>query len=214
MPRRAEKLAAMAVLVLAACKPLPVNLSQAQQSFGSRDYERIFERWTRDAQAYNLDTLENALTVSATYRSWEFRQAWVQRYADDYRLTPEKVEALVEEQRVAHDSSHEFIVTATANKPKWADFTRKDTPWTIALVNDVGGEVAPMDIEKLDPGPEMLAYYTTITIYRNTFLFNFPRSGPGGQDVLDPSIGSFSLLFTGALGRAELTWKVFSEPSS
>jgi hypothetical protein len=199
------------VLCAVACGPLPVDLSTRPRSFGSRDYERIFEQWTRETQGYNLDTLENALTVSATYHSWEFRQAWVQRYADDYRLAPSEVEELVEQQRLELEAAHEFLVAATATKSKWADFTREDSPWVIALVNDRGDEVQPMQIEKVEPTAQMLTYYSYITVYRKTFLVRFPRSLPDGGDVLEPGIGAFSLLFSGPLGRAELEWEVRAE---
>lgn len=207
MARRAE-IQALGAFLFMACGPLPVHLADSAQSFQSRDYERIFDQWTRETQAYNLDTLENALTVSSTYRSWEFRQAWVQRYAEDYRLTDEEVAALLDEQWEEHEAGHQFLVATTATKTKWADLAREDSPWVVALINDRQQEMSPRSIERVEDCAQMLTYYPFISVFRSTFLITFPRTLPDGADILDPKIGSFSLLFSGALGKAELVWKV------
>jgi hypothetical protein len=198
------------VTLLVSCGPLPVSLSEDPQSFSSKDYERVYERWTRHAEVYNLDTFDNSLTVSATYRSWQFRQAYVERYADDYRLDGAAKKAFLEEQRRDHDAWHEFLVSATASKIRWADFTRDDTPWVIALVADEGPEVAPASLEKISsPSPMLKTYYPSISIYRKTFLIRFPRMREEASVPVFPSgLDSFSLVFAGALGRAELVWKI------
>lgn len=208
--REAPVLCVAAVLVAVGCGPLPVSLSEHPQSFGPKDYERIFERWTREKQVFNLDTLENSLTVSATFRSWQFRQAYVERYADDYRLDAADKRALLEEQWREYEAWNEFLVASTATKPKWADFARDDSPWVIALANDRGNEVAPASIEKVSkPSAVLRTYYPFISVYRKTFVIRFPRTaGDGATHVIAHDVASFSLLFSGALGRAELTWKV------
>jgi hypothetical protein len=201
--------AGLLAVALAGCGALPVSLSEGTQSFSSKDYERVFESWTREAQAYNLDTFDNSLTVSATFRSWQFRQAYVDRYVDDFRLDEGQRSELLGEQRLAFDGANEFLVAATATKPKWADFTREDSPWSIALVTDRGVEVAPAEIEKVNkPSPALEAYYPFINVYRKTFVLRFPKTLPDGAAVLAEDLGSFSLVFAGALGRAELEWKV------
>jgi hypothetical protein len=204
------RIAACSVVLTVACGPLPVSLSDATQSFGSKDYERIFEHWTREKQVFNLDTMENPLTVSATFRSWQFRQAFVERYADDYRLDEASRAQLLEEQRSEWEAWNEFLVAATATNQKWADFSREDSAWVMALTNDLGQEVALAEIEKVSkPSPMLRTYYPFITVYRKTFVLRFPKLLPGGSTpVLSGGVGSFSLVFSGALGRAELEWKV------
>jgi len=200
----------LAVALAAGCRSLPVSLSETPQSFSAKDYERIFERWTREKQIYNLDTFDNSLTVSSTFRSWQFRQAYVARYADDYGLDGAGREALLAEQRLEYEASNEFLVAATATKPAWADFSREDSPWVISLVNDGGVHVGPASLEKISkPSPLLQAYYPSINVYRTTFLVRFPKAAAeGGPPVLSKDIRSFSLVFAGALGRAELVWKV------
>ena len=205
-----RRIAAVATILVAACGPLPVSLSEATQSFGSKDYERIFEHWTRERQVFNLDTMENPLTVSATFRSWQFRQAFVERYADDYRLDAGAKAGMLAEQRDEWEAWNEFLVASTATNQKWADFSRDDSAWVMALTNDLGQEVGLSSIEKVSkPSPMLRTYYPFISVYRKTFILRFPKVLPDGSTpVLSSDIGAFSLVFSGALGRAELEWKV------
>lgn len=210
MAEALRRSAVLAAVLTAACGPLPVSLSDAPQSFGSKDYERIFEHWTREKQVFNLDTMENPLTVSATFRSWQFRQAFVERYADDYRLDAASKAELLAGQRSEWEAWNEFLVASTATNQKWADFSREDSAWVMALTNDLGQEVALASLEKVSkPSPMLRTYYPFISVYRKTFILRFPRLLPDGSTpVLSGGIGSFSLVFSGALGRAELEWKV------
>ncbi len=206
--RLAASLVATAAALMG-CGPLPVSLSDAARSFGSRDYERVFERWTRDKQIYNMDSLENSLTVSATYKSWEFRQAYVERVADDYEYSAADRDALLAAERAAWESGNEFVVATTATRDRWADLGAAESPWAIYLENDEGVRVGPTQIERVSkPTPMMTAYFSYITVYRKVFVLRFPRTDPGGQAVVVPGIRSFSLVFTGALGHAALVWKV------
>jgi len=209
---RAARAALPCVLAAAAlsCSPPAVSLRETGKAFKSQDYERVFERWTRGGEVYNLDTLENSLKVSATFLSWEMRQAYVARYASDYGLDAKQKEELLAQERAALDERNEFLVAATATDQKWAQFLRADSPWRITLHTSRGDEQLPAKIEKIaKPSPQIRAYFPYITIYREVFRFFFPLEGEAaGTAVLDPWLESFSLVFAGALGRVELKWKV------
>ena len=66
------------------------------REYVSTDYESVLRLWTRSAQFTSLDATDNVLTVTATYESWDFRWAYVVRYAEDYRLTVDQRKALLE----------------------------------------------------------------------------------------------------------------------
>ena len=197
-------------LVAGACYSRPVSLKVQTKEYKSKHYERFFELWSKDGQAYNLDTLENSLKVSATYLSWEMRQVYVARYAYDYGLTEKAKTEMLKNEREAFDKSNEFIVAATASVRKWAQFRRSDTPWKITLLTSEGVEVLPEKIESIHkPSPMLASYFKYITIYREVFRFYFPLDEPETlTPVLTPALSYFSLVFKGALGRVELKWKV------
>ncbi len=200
-------------LLAGACHSRPVSLKAVTKEYMSKQYERFFETWSREGQAYNLDTLENSLKVSATYLSWEMRQVYVARYAYDYGLDEKAKTEMLNKEREAFDKSNEFIVAATASERKWAQFSRSDSPWKIALLTSEGVEVLPEEIKSIHrPSPMMAAYFKYITIYRQVFRFYFPlEEHETLTPVLTPELTSFSLVFKGALGRVELKWRVESK---
>jgi hypothetical protein len=220
-PSRLLALPLLAVTAcLGGCPVVQVNFSETElHSFEPSDYERVLERWTRDEEVYVLDGLDNALTVTATFQSWEYRQAFIDRYAYDFRLTDPERRTLETTQRGELESAHVFLVAATATRTEWADLSAADTPWKIRLVNDQGDVLAPLPDAHDPPGIEPLedvtpaqkAYYPYINVFRQVFMIRFPRSLPDGTPVLRPGVESFTLEFAGALGRAELHWSSSSE---
>ncbi|MFH1437506.1 MAG: hypothetical protein ABIJ56_17500 [Pseudomonadota bacterium] len=200
-------------LLAGACYSRPVSLKVVTKEYKSKHYERLFETWSREGQAYNLDTLENSLKVSATYLSWEMRQVYVARYAYDYGLDEKAKTEMLKKEREAFDRTNEFVVAATASEKKWAQFRRPDSPWKITLLTSEGVEVLPDEINSIHrPSPMLAAYFKYITIYREVFRFYFPLDEHETlAPVLSPRLTSFSLVFKGALGRVELKWRVESE---
>jgi len=217
-PRRAALLAVSTLAAAAGpggCGEVQVDFSETQaHTFEPSDYERVLERWTREEEVYVLDGLDNALTVTATFRSWEYRQAYIDRYSYDFRLTDAERQALERTQRAELEQAHVFLVATTATRDAWADLSAADTPWKIRLVNDHGDVVEPLPDAHDPPGIERVrsvtpaeqAYYPYINVFRKVFVIRFPRRLPDGTDVLGPGVRSFTLEFAGALGRAELRW--------
>lgn len=219
-PRLLALPALAAAAGLCGCPAVQVNFSETEtHTFEPSDYERVLERWTRDEEVYVLDGLDNALTVTATFRSWEYRQAYIDRYAYDFRLTDAERQALEATQREELETAHVFLVAATATRQAWADLSAADTPWKIRLVNDQGDVVAPLpdanDLPGIEPvkrvTPSQQAYYPYINVFRQVFVLRFPRVLPDGTGVLRPGVESFTLEFAGALGRAELHWSSSAE---
>jgi hypothetical protein len=203
-------LVAAAALGAASCRPPGVSLEDVTKEYRSKDYERFYETWTRHGEVYNLDSLENSLKVSATYLSWEMRQAYVARYTSDYGLDEKGKAGLLETERAAFEASNEFLVAATATKQNWACFHKEESPWRITLITSEGAEVVPVELERIrKPSPLLVAYFPFITIYREVYRFLFPKAEQGtGMPLIKKSLRSFSMVFAGALGRVELKWKV------
>jgi len=210
----------LVALFAAGCPEVQVNFSETEtRSFEPSDYERVVERWTRDEEVYILDGLDNALTVTATFESWEYRQAYIDRYAYDFRLTDPERQALESEQRLELEGGHVFLVAATSTKMQWSDLSAADTPWKIRLVNDQGDVLAPFPEDHAPPGiekvrnvtPAQQLYFPYINEFRTVFFLRFPRTMPDGAPFVRPGVEAFTLEFTGALGRAELRWSSAAE---
>ncbi len=207
--------ALLALAALSGCAELRVDFSETRErSFEPKDYERVLERWTREDRLYLLDGLDNALTVTATFKSWEYRRAFVDRYAHDFRLTPAERRALEDEQRIEMEAAHVFFVAATSTRLQWSDLAAETSPWCIRLVNDRDEVLTPFHdghepagIEAIRrPTPFHRAYFPYLNVFRQVFVLRFPRVLPTGEPFLRAGIRSFVLDFAGAFGKAEMRW--------
>ena len=79
------------VVALAAvgCKPHELTLDPGARTFTPDSYPRVWEAWTREKESFAWKELSHEIFVGATFESWEFRWAYVIRYAYDYSLAPQ-----------------------------------------------------------------------------------------------------------------------------
>jgi hypothetical protein len=191
------------------CTQKTVRLEEGPREYVSTDYESVLRHWTRDAQLTKVSELDNVLTVTATYESWDFRWAYVVRYAEDYRLTIEQRHALLERSLAETRDSHQFYVALYAQKHKWNDLIAKEPAWIVRLIDDEGSETAPSEIEPVKkPGAIELTYYPYTSPWRSAFRLKFPKVRPDGRPTISPQARWFGLRFAGAQGNDELVWEL------
>ena len=144
----------LALLSLCACAENKVSLSTGAREYVPTDYTEVLKRWTREESLIQLSELDDKLTVTATYESWDFRWAYVVRYAADYRLTVEQRRALLERTLHETEDDHEFYVALYGTNWRWTDLSRPTSAWIVRLIDDQGSETAPAKIEAIPkPGP-------------------------------------------------------------
>ncbi len=68
-----------ATCVLSSCAAPQVNLAEEPREYVATDYEVVLRRWTRSDQLIALSELDDLLTVTSTFESWDFRWAYVVR---------------------------------------------------------------------------------------------------------------------------------------
>jgi hypothetical protein len=200
---------AVAASLLSGCATEKVYLLEGPREYVPSDYERVLRRWTRSDQLVKLDELDNVLTVTATYESWDFRWAYVVRYAEDYRLTVDQRRALLERSLVESRREHEFFVALYAQRYKWSDLTKENPAWIVRLIDDVGSETVPLEIAAIkDPGAIELTYFPYTSPWRRVYRLRFPVSRSDGQPTISRTARWFGLRFTGPQGHDELIWKI------
>jgi hypothetical protein len=227
--RRSSAAAAVAVLATLAgavgcgpTKPRPVSLAEGARSYTSADYGRVVNRWTRHALLQKdfdrVAPFDTALDVRATFKSWDWRWAYVERYADYYKLPANEKDKLRESELKDAGSFHEFHVAASASRFEWAEFvSRKTSIWRVVLFDDRGHEVEPSDILPVRaPIIQETAFFPYVGGIDQPFLtrtlFQFPRELPnGGGPTLSPEASQFTLRFTGPLGTVDLVWQTTHE---
>jgi len=210
-PRRA--LAALCVflagLLPAACSSATVSLVQGPREYVAADYQEVLRAWTRNASLITLSELDDLLTVTATFESWDFRWAYVVRYAQDYRLTVSQRKRLLDTALEETTKRHQFYVALYGSNPRWSDLTRADTAWIVRLIDDVGNETAPEEIVAIRrPGAIERTYFPYTNAWRQAFRIRFPVVTSDGRPTISPKASWFGLRFAGAQGNQELRWEV------
>jgi len=193
---------------LAACwrsAPVIVDFSTPGREYRSSEYHDVYERWTRHEKI--MSGVEPALEVWATYKSQEFRQAFVAHYAETYAMKAEARETLRRTQVEAAAAAYEFEVTAQSANYKWNDLEKKSSPWRVLLVDGAGHELTPerITVERL---PDLFEreFYPAKTPFSKTYLIRFIR-GAGHEDGFSGErSGELSLRFAGPLGSSDLRW--------
>jgi hypothetical protein len=192
-----------------ACAAPQVSLDHAPREYVPTDYLDVLDRWTRTEQLLLIGELDDVLTATATYQSWDFRWAYVVRYAEDYRLTVDQRSALLEQSLAEVAADHEFFVALYAKHPKWADLTADNSAWIVRLVDSRGNETAPSEIELVrKPGAIEKTYFPYTSVWRTAHRIKFPVRRKDGTLSIARDAQWFGLRFTGAQGNSQLLWQL------
>jgi hypothetical protein len=213
-PTGACALLALACLTFACAEP-KVSLAQGSREYVASDYPEVRERWTRTEHLIELAELDDLLTVTSTYESWDFRWAYVVRYAKDYRLTVEQRRTLLDRTLAETKDVHQFYVALYGTNRRWTDITRPNSAWIVRLTDDQGDEAAPSTIELIaKPGALERTYFPYTTVWRQVFRIRFPRFSPEGRPTIASNATWFGLRFAGAEGNKELHWDLEQTPAA
>jgi hypothetical protein len=167
------------------------------------------KRWTREQSLIELAELDDKLTVTATFESWDFRWAYVVRYAADYRLTVEQRRDILERTLRETEDNHEFYVALYGTNWRWTDISRPTSAWIVRLIDDQGNETAPSKIDPIvKPGPLERRYFPYTTVWRRAFRIRFPRFSGDGRPSIAENARWFGVRFAGAEGNEELRWEL------
>jgi hypothetical protein len=200
---------ALLLLLTSACRAPAVGLGEGPREYVASDYDSVLKMWTRSEQLTNVNVMDNVLTVTSTYESWDFRWAYVVRYAEDYRLTIDQRHSLLERSLAETHDAHEFYVALYAEKYKWNDLTTSEPAWIVRLLDDEGTETAPSEIQTIRrPGAIELTYFPYTTPWRSAFRIRFPKVRADGRPTISPAARWFGLRFAGAQGNQELVWEI------
>jgi hypothetical protein len=202
-------LAVLAALVATGCGTPPVRFVEGPREYVATDYDQVLKNWTREESLVIYDELERALTVAATFESWDFRWAYVIRYANDYRLTIPQRQRLLSETLNETRKSHQFFIALFGSNQKQNDLTKKDSAWIVRLIDETGNETAPTQIEAVKK-PNILErrYYPYNSVWRKAFRITFPTKSSDGRTTISPKADWVGLRFAGAWGNMDLVWEL------
>jgi hypothetical protein len=189
------------------CATPTVNLSEGPREYVAEDYNQVLKSWTRSTQLLSVEQLDNVLTVTATYESWDFRWAYVVRYGQDYRLTVDQRRSLLDRTLSETHREHQFFLALEAQKFKWGDLTVESPAWIIRLIDDQGSETAPSQLSEIKrPGAIERTYFPYTNPFRRVYRVSFPVKRADGTPTILPKARWFGLRFAGPQGNDQLVW--------
>jgi hypothetical protein len=197
-----------ALALTCGCGATVVNLQEGPREYVATDYDDVLDRWTREESLILFDELERALTVAATFETWDFRWAYVIRYSKDYRLTIPQRQRLLSSKLNETRKHHEFFIALYGAGRKHNDLTEPDSAWIVRLIDASGNETAPTQVERIKK-PNILErrYYPYNSVWRKAFRIRFPSSS-GGRPTISPGAEWVGLRFAGAWGNTDLIWQL------
>ncbi len=187
-------------------KQVRVDFSETPRDYLPNDYRGVYERWTRHDFATE-QYVDKSLDVWATFKSWDFREAYIEKYAAIYSLSDAKRTELRQAQHEANSQAFEFHVTAQSANWDWNDLEKASSPWRVTLLDALGHELPSerVRIEKLPDAYER-EFFPAKTPFTKTYSVRFIMPGPGA-DFAGTRSGSLTLRFASPIGRIDLVWK-------
>jgi len=200
-------LAAAAALFAAACDAPRVSLVSSPRAFTEGDYGGIYGRWTRSADEFDFGHLGEVLHVTATFESWEFRWAYVVRYAHDHSFTTAERTLLLEESLADAETRHRFFVTMAVPIYREGDLTGALSDIRVLLVEPSGRQFEPAEITRINrAAADQRRYFPSIHRQRHIFRIAFPTVGDDGAPTIPREADHVLLRFASAAGTVNLRW--------
>ena len=202
-------LSVVGAAVFPGCASPAVQMVQGPREYVATDYAAVLRRWTRTEDLISVSALDNYLTATVTYESWDFRWAYVVRYAEDHRLTVDQRHSLLTNSLSETEQYHQFYVSLYARRRNWSDLTADPPAWFVRLIDDQGNETAPSQIERIkQPGAVELTYFPYTTPWRVSHRIRFPVLTLDGRRTISQKARWLGLRFAGPQGNQQLLWEI------
>jgi hypothetical protein len=192
---------------LVACqsdKAARVDFSETPREYFAKDYSEVYERWTR--HDFVSHDAEKAIEMWVTFKSWDFREAYIERYAATYSISDADRVALRQQQKNALHEAYEFHVTAQSANYKWNDLEKKSSPWRFVLLDALGHELQPESI-RVEKLPEVVEkdFFPAKTPFTKAYSVRFVA--PPNGEFAGVGSGAIVLRLSSPAGRVELSWR-------
>ncbi len=197
------------LLTALSCCRSPVGIYHVEDMPSSDiSYRESIDKWTRSRTA--VRRFITILDVSATYRSWEVREAYLRELTERKGLTEFEQQTIRDREKREYYEYHEFVFSAYCSNEEWLDFKGFNPYWKITLSNSEGVEIFPAGLTEIEINAgEKWLFYPFISKWQRTYSVKFPRvDTTGGNRIISPEIDFFRLNFRSLLGEVKLNWNV------
>ena len=169
----------------------------------SGDYTDVTERWTR--RATMRSTYQEALELTATFKSPEWRAARAEKDADARGLQGEARAQRIAQARAEAAGPYEFELMVVTWDRRESDLDRgAKSVWRVRLLDEQGFEIEPLEIIK-DKRPSFILReeFPAFGDFATAYLVRFPRTKP----VLGPNVRQMHMRLSSSRGGVSLLWR-------
>jgi len=191
---------ALMLSLLAGCG-LVHEAKQALPTGPQGPYHDAYERWTRCATVYH--DLSLVIEARATLRTPQFQQAYLRRYAEDYKLPAADLNRLLADEAAQQGSGVRVLLVAQTGKREWNDLAKTDSVWKIYLQNESGERLPLTDKRHLENRTETSGFF-----YLEPWDEAYALTFGGENDAARFATGRLTLVVASVLGQAEFCWDV------
>lgn len=185
-----------------------VSMRPQPRAFTASDYEQVYDDWTREADVFGFGDLTDVLNATATFQGWEFRWAYVVRYAADHGFRTEDRADMLRASLADAQQRHRFFVTLSGTRWRETDLANDNSAWRVLLIDEEDDQTVPLEVERLHrPGANIASYYPSVSTFRHAFRIVFPSHREDGTAVIPDNARFVILRFTGPLGTVDLKWE-------
>ena len=176
------------------------NTPQIETS-GGLPYENVLSRWTDQGKVYSDDGMDLLFYVRGTYFSEAFRQAYHEKYAWHYGLSPTEARRILNQEAALSGQGHEFLLAVSGLNKKATDLTSNDPAWKIYLECGTCDRVEPFDIRPIKKNSSRLeAFFPYISPWSKVYRIRFFSGGPASCS------DACNLILTGVFGQVRLVY--------
>ena len=195
--------AALPLALLAACAGgvTAVRLDEGWPQTAP-EYEATTTAWTRHTTMRG--DLQEALSLEAIFKSPDWRAAHAARDAEHRGLDGTARAAVFAQAQADMAGPYEVELLLTTWDRRENDLDRgKKSVWHVALVDETGKEIEPLEIVKdKRPASILRAEFPIYGDFATAYIARFPRTTP----VLGTSVRAVRLRFSSERGGAEVIW--------
>jgi len=199
---------ALAVMAVACATPVPqrVDFSEARRTYRAKDYPQVLATWSRHAKL--VRDIGIVIEAWALYKSWDYRQVYLEQYADIYDLSEADRAELNAAQLEAAFKTYEFHIAAQTTSFEWNDLEKDSSAWRVTLVDGIGAELPAGEIESPDlPQLYETQFFPNKTDFSRTYVVRFDRQAAEQQGFAGPGSDRIKLRIASPLGKIELVWQ-------
>ena len=188
------------------CSYLQGYVDMAKEKGLSDEYQAVLNTWTRTKTVHSQ--FETKVTITSTLKSQAFNRAYIKEYERIYPLGPAEKKRWEETQEGLASDFTEFLFYAYIPEKEANDFDRRNSAWTVFIIDDQGKREDPVEIRRIDKITTVTeAFYPYINkYYGNFYSLKFKPLKGLDVDPGDPSRKPVKLVMTSVLARVELEW--------